>query len=144
MIVNTVEFEEFFATVKNLRYQNQDIKESWDLGYKSPYDAFDKANADWARFYLIEDKEAVICAIMEQRDGNLIYFTTVDLRSSNIVEYTKTMRKLSDKTIECRDVLFVEVAQWYNEAKRFLRMTGFKPFHIQAEYEVWYKDGKQN
>ena len=144
MKVHTVDFEEFFAVVGNLQWQNTDIKESWDLGYKSPYDAFDKANSAWARFYLIKHRGKVLSAIMEQRDGNLVYFTTVDLPGSNLRRYVKVMRELSNKTIKCRDVIFVEVASWYKQAKKLLKLSGFKKYHITNKYEVWYKDGKQN
>ena len=144
MKIHQVEFEEFFYTIKDLKWQNQDIKESWDLGYKSPYDAYDKANSAWARFYLIKHRKKVLSAIMELRDGNLIYFTTVDLPTHNIRRYVKLMRQLSDKTIKCKDVLFVEVASWYKEAKKFLKLAGFRQYHITPKYETWYKDGKQN
>ena len=142
MKIHTVEFEEFFATVQNLQWQNKDIKESWDLGYKSPYDAFNSANTDWARFYLVKHRGKVLSAILEQRDGILIYFTTVDLPGSNIRRYIRLMRKLSDDIIDCRDVLFVTVAPWYDEAKRFLRMMGFLVYHQSATYQEWYKHGK--
>jgi hypothetical protein len=142
MKTRMVEFEEFFATVKNLKWQNQDIKESWDLGYKSPYDAFDKANTAWARFYLIEDEGVVLSAILEQRDGTLIYFTTKALQGANLRKYLREMIALSDKVIECRDVLFVTVASWYIEARKFLRAAGFRRYHIESRYEVWGKDGK--
>ena len=138
----TVDFEEFFATVQNLQWQNQDIKESWDLGYKSPYDAFDKANSAWARFYLIKHRRTVLGAIMEQRNGSFVYFTTIDLQGSNIHAYIRLIKRLSDRIIKHRDVLFVDVASWYQEAKHTLKLVGFKPYHITARYEVWYKDGK--
>jgi hypothetical protein len=144
MKLEEVGFEEFFGTIKDLQWQNQDIKESWDLGYKSPEDAFDKANTAWARFYLVKHRKDVLSATIEQRDGNLVYFTTTNLPKYNIRRYVKIMRTLSNKIIKCRDVLFVDVASWYVEAKKFLRLTGFRPYHITARYEVWCKDGKQN
>ena len=142
MRIRTVEFEEFFATVKNLQYQNTDIKESWDLGYKSPYDAFERANSDWARFYMVKDRNVVVCAIMEQRNGTLIYFTTVDLLDSNFITYTKIIKKLLDDAIATRGVMFVEVANWYVKAKKFMKLLGLKPYHIKPRYQVWYKDGE--
>ena len=144
MKVHNVDFEEFFYTVKDLQWQNQDIKESWDLGYKSPYDAFDKANSAWARFYLIKHKGKVLSAIMELRDGNMVYYTTVDLPGSNMRRYVKLMKKLSSDVIKYRDVLFVEVASWYKEAQHFLKLSGFRVYHYSATYQVWYKDGKQD
>ena len=144
MKIEQVEFEEFFGTIKDLQWQNQDIKESWDLGYKSPYDAFDRANSAWARFYLIRHRKAVLSAIMEQRDGNLIYFTTTDLPNHNMHRYVHLMKQLSDKVIKCRDVLFVTVINWYKPAQRFIRLAGFRKYHISNDYTVWCKDGQQN
>jgi hypothetical protein len=144
MKLHKVDFEEFFYTIKDLQWQNQDIKESWDLGYKSPEDAFDKAKSAWARFYLVKHRKKVLSAIMEQRDGNFIYFTTVDLPGSNMRRYLRIMLKLVKDVIKCRDVLFVDVASWYVDAKRFLRLMKFKPYHITNKYETWYRDGKQN
>ena len=137
--------EEFFEIIKELDWQNQDIKESWGLGYKSPEDAFKRANTSWARFYIVKHRTKVLTAILEQRDGHTINFTTTDLPSHNIARYIKLMTKLSDKIIKHRDVLFVEVAPWYTGAKRLLRLTGFRVLHKSADYERWYKDnGKQD
>lgn len=144
MKIKEVSFEEFFATIKDIKWQNSDIKESWDLGYKSPYDAYDKANSHWARFYIGKASGTVISAIMEQRDGNIVYFTTVDFPNINMVKYIKILRKLTNKIIRCRDVLFVDVASWYRPAKRLLKLVGFRKYHITDKYEVWVKDGKQN
>jgi len=144
MKVHEVGMEEFFSEVYQLQFQNQDIKEAMDLGYKGVQEAYEASKLEWARFYLIKHRKKVLATILEQRDGNLVYFTTVDLPGQNMRRYVKVMDKLSSDVIKCRDVLFVTVISWYEEAKHFLRLAGFRRYHINNKYEVWYKDGQQD
>ncbi len=140
MIIDKVEYTEFFEAVSKATYQNQDILEAKEFGYKSVEHAFKRSELPWARFYLVRDNEEVLATIIEQRDGVLTFFTTTSLKGSNIREFIRLLRELSDTIIECRDVLFVRVATWHKSGLALLRTVGFKPRIINNNFQIWIKE----
>ncbi len=137
MIIRTVEYLEFIEAVENSTFQNQDIIEVKQFGFKSVLEAFKGAELPWARFYLVEDKGAVLAAILEQRDGVVTFFTTTSLPGSDIRSFVKTVKDLTNSVLVGRNVLFIRVASWYKPAKALLRSIGFKAHTIRNQYEIW-------
>jgi len=144
MKTHQVSIEEFYEVIPTLKFDPLATKEVLDLGFKSVEDAYMSANKAWARFYLVKHYGKVIAPILEQRDGNLVFFTTQYMKPKYTKLYIKEMRHISNSVIRKRGVLFVTVARWYKQAQKFLKIVGFKPHIITPRYEVWYKDGKQN
>jgi hypothetical protein len=137
-------WNDFIEVVQKQKYQNQDIIEATQLGYKSIEDAYRSSELAWARFYIIMDKEAVIATILEQRDGVFTLFTTTNLPSCNIRDYIRTIRELSDEVVKCRDVVFTQVVSWYKPAMRILKLAGFRPHIKYNRRQIWVKEhGKQ-
>ncbi len=140
MYVLKVNWNDFIDVVEGLQYQNQDVLEVKQFGFKSVEDAYRKAQLPWARFYLIEDDGVILATILEQRDGVLTFFTTVDLPGKDMKAFTKLVRKLADEVTKCREVLFVRVASWYKPAKALLRLSGFRKYTIHNHSEIWVKE----
>lgn len=134
------ELLEFLSIVKEQKYNAKDTIEAKQFGHKSVQDAFRDAELAWARFYTVEDNGVVLAAILEQRDGNIIMFTTQHLKTANIREYIKILTKLGDDIIEHRDVIFIRVAGWYKEAQRLLKCCGLKPYIIENRMQIWVKE----
>ncbi len=84
MEILKVNWNDFIEVVEGLQYQNQDVIEVRQFGFKSVEDAYRKAQLPWGRFYLIEDNGVILATILEQRDGVLTFFTTVDLKGKNM------------------------------------------------------------
>ena len=145
MIYREIKNYEFFELIENLTYQNQDIIEAKEFGFDSVQDAFWKAERSYARFWTISHKETVLATILEQRDGTLTFFTTVDLPTHSMRRFVKVLRKLVIKVTKCREAVFVRVASWYKPAQTLLRTVGFKPMVLENHYSIWvYEYGKQD
>ncbi len=140
MEILKVGWNDFIEVVEGLQYQNQDIIEVKQFGFKSVEDAYRKAQLPWARFYLIEDNGVILATILEQRDGVLTFFTTVDLPGKNMIEFSNILWKLADEVTACREVLFIRVASWYKPAKALLRLSGFRKHVIHNHTEIWIKE----
>ena len=145
MQIRRSNWNDFIEVVQKQTYQNQDILEARQFGYKSIEDAFKDAELPWARFYIVEDRKGILATILEQRDGVIILFTTTNLQKSNLREYIRTVKKLGDDIVECRDVIFIQVASWHKPALRLLKLTGFEPHIKHNHIQIWVKEnGKQN
>ena len=140
MEILKVNWNDFIDIVEGLQYQNQDVLEVKQFGFKSVEDAYRKAQLPWARFYLIEDDGVILATILEQRDGVLTFFTTVDIKGRDMKAFTKLVRDLADEVTKCREVLFVRVASWYKPAKTLLRLSGFRKYTIHNHSEIWVKE----
>ncbi len=137
--------KQFFDTIENLQYQNQDIREAMDFGYKDVQDAYKHAELPWARFYLVKDKRKVLATILEQRDGVLFVYTTVDLPGSNIRGFVNVVKRLLNDTIKCKDVVYVMHARWHKPGMKLLKVLGFYEYKVYNHKSIWVKDnGKQN
>jgi len=140
MIVKRLNEKEFFDIVDNLQYQNQDILEAIELGYKGVQDAYKQAELPWARFYMVKDKKDVLCTILEQRDGVLFVYTTTKLPGSNIRGFVKVLKKLLDKTVACKDVVYTTHVKWHKAGEKLLRVLGFRMHHVMNTKAIWVKE----
>jgi aldehyde:ferredoxin oxidoreductase len=144
MRIETVSVDKFMKLVNNVQFQNEDIREAVGYGFKDVPEAFIKAEHAWARYWVVYDIDKVITLILEARDGNLTYFTTTDLPTSNIVTYIKLMKNLVNDVTKCREVVFVRTARWYKKAISLNKVIGFKEMIITNNYSIWvYEYGKQ-
>ena len=144
MRVENVQVDEFIELVSNVRFQEDDILEAKDYGFNSVLEAYQNAEHAWARYWVVYDGDKVITLILEERDGNLVYFTTTDLPNSSSRTYVKLMRTLVDNVTECREVVFVRTARWHKKAIALNRIVGFREMTISNHYSIWvYEYGKQ-
>jgi len=132
--------KEFFDTIGDLRYQNQDIAEAIDFGYKSVQDAYRDAEIPWARFYVVKHRTKVLSTIMEQRDGVILVYTTVDLPGSNIRRYVKVVKKLLEDTVSCKDVVYTLHARFHTDGLKLLKLLGFYEWKVYNYNSVWVKE----
>jgi len=145
MVYNEVDYDTFMGIVDKVQYQNQDILEAMEFGYKNIPDAYMKAEHAWCRYWVISHEDKVLTTILEGRDGVLTYFTTTDLPGSNIRRYVKVLKKLVTKVTKCREVVFVKVVIWHKPALALLRTVGFRKYILENHNSIWvYEYGKQN
>ena len=145
MIYTQIDEPEFMELVNKAEFQNQDILEAWEFGYKDIPDAYIKAQHAWCRYWVISHEDKVLTLILEARDGTLTFFTTTNLPGNNIRRYVKILKKLVIKVTKCREVVFVKVATWHKPAIALLRTVGFKQYIIHNHNSIWvYEYGKQN
>jgi len=148
MTVEYTEDSEYFLNiVKGLEYKENDIKEAQELLYPKldvqVYDVLISAPNRWADHYLIKDDnndDKIVCTITLDRNNNLHYFVTKDLTTANALSFVKTIKTLADKVLECRKVLFVTTANWYEEAIKFNKLIGFKILKSSngKGFTTWY------
>jgi len=142
MKLHLVDVKEFFSSIENVKWQVLDTQEAMFLGYKSCYDAFIKADRRWGKYYLVKSKKEVLVAIIVQRDGEVIYFTTQSLPGSNMRRYIRIMRSLSDSILRRCGPTTVTAAPWYADAARFLEIVGYRIYRKTPTFYSWVKDGK--
>jgi len=141
--IQQVNREEFFDTIYSVQYQNSDILEAMQLGYKSVQDAYEASELPWARFYTIYNNKDVLGTILEQRDGVLVFYTTTKLHGSNIRSFVKELKKLVNDVTSCRDVVYTVVLDWHKDGQKLLRTVGFRQYKIYNNKSIWvYEYGK--
>ncbi len=140
MQVIRLEKNEFLELIDTLHYQNQDIAEAMEFGYKNVQDAYKEAEMPWARFYMVEHRKKVLATIMEQRDGVILVYTTVDLPGSNLRRYVKVVKRLLDKTTNCKDVVYTLHANFHKDGIKMLKLLGFYEWKVYNYNSVWVKE----
>ena len=140
MIVLKVNSKEFFEAVDNATYQNQDILEAMEFGYKGVQDAYRQAELPWARFYLVYNGKKLLASILEQRDGVLFVYTTTKLPGSNIRVFVKKLKHLLDNTVKCKDVVYTTHVRWHEPGKKLLKLLGFYEHKIYNHRSIWVKE----
>ncbi len=139
-MIERVDYNEFIDIVSTQQYQNQDILEAMEDGFKGIQEAYEAAERPWARFYVFKQNKDVLATAMEQRDGVVLFFTTVKLPESNLRVFRKELMQLTDDIVACKDVIYIKVVSWHKAGQRLLRSVGFKPYTINNKYQIWIKE----
>ena len=133
-----VELKEFFDIIETIEYRDQDKKEAFDFGCTDIIDCYRKAKHRWAKYFIVEEDGRAIVTVMLQRDGNIIFFISRDVRKK--VALIKQLRKLANKVTNKCGVIITKTANWYKEAQRLNEVIGFKEWRIYDYYTHWVKE----
>jgi len=133
-----VDKHEFLEIVNSVSYKDDDEKEAMEFSKSDVKYIYNKSmNHKYAKYYVVEHAGLVLSTIALQRDGYLIYFVTKDFTADLALSMVRCVKSLADTTVERVDVIFVKTAIWYDEAKRFVRLTGFSTMFISTNYIIW-------
>lgn len=121
--------------VGSMTYLNQDEAEARDFGWQSVKNCYEKANHEFAKYFIVYEGYRPICTIMLQRDGNLIFFVSDTI--GNHVGFIKEIKNLAEEHTSRCGPIKTKTASWYKEALRINEIVGFQPHIIYEKYEIW-------
>jgi len=139
MTIEEVSLNKFFEEAKKIKYRNQDVREAFELGcMQGVVQCFENADHFAAQYFIGYENHQPKVAFIIQRDGFLVYF--IDSNIEEKLSLVKAMMKKAEEVISRCGALRVQIANWYDEAIRFVRLIGFKPYKIKDKFTIYYKD----
>ena len=134
--------DEFFQLIEGLMFKDLDQAEARQFGFDNVLDCFVKGNLEFSRYYTVQVGDTILVAIMLERCGNLTYFVTKDFDKKYTRQVIKEVRSLADYTVYGAGAIFVRTAKFYDQAIRFVRLTGFVIRELRYDDILWVHHGR--
>jgi len=139
MFYKMVDKDKFYSTVNTIKYRTNDIREAYEFGASSIKVCYDKAKHKFARYCIVyEDDNRPIVTIMLQRDGNMVFFISKDVSSP--IALIRLLNNLASDTAKNSGAIFTRTANWYKEALRLNKLTGFKLYQKYDGYNLYVRE----
>ena len=130
-----VDRDTFLNEVSNIEYREDDIREANEFGCLDIHNCYMKAQKHFSRYFIVYEDMRPICSIMLQRDGNIIFFISKNVKHK--IKLIKVLRKLANKIVNCCGPIITKTASWYDEALRLNKIIGFMPYKLFNEFGLY-------
>ena len=125
----------FFSTIALIKYRENDIAEAEDFGCINIRNCYEKANRDFARYFVVYEGNDPIVTVMLQRDGHIIFFISKDVKHP--IRLVRVLKRMAKKYSDCAGPIITKTAYWYKEAQRLNELIGFKPYKLYNKFGLY-------
>ncbi|OQX84620.1 MAG: hypothetical protein B6D63_04110 [Candidatus Latescibacteria bacterium 4484_7] len=143
--------DELMKIAASIVYRDGDEAEAKEFGCSDVPDCFRRANHEFATYLLAVDftdeGEEPVAPIIVQRDGQIVFFIAKDVKHKHSL--IRALRKKAEQITKRCGPITVKTMNWYDEAKRMLKLIGFKEYLLTNRwtkfvygYDMGLPDGR--
>ena len=144
-MIKKVSYRELISIVGSLSFKEKDEMEAREFNCKNVIDCyFNIKMPEFSECYIVYDNRTndVLCPIVLQRDGFLIFFVTKNLGRTNQIQFVKDIKKLSQDVVNRVGSIFVNTINWYKEAHKIDELIGFRPYKRNYKFTTYVLENK--